>query len=252
MRISSHRYQENNSTNSGGNQNNKEGAAVGKVYGDADFELDPMQGLIYLLQLQNDDKNDEISQDLMGGLHTLQEKRQELGCNHPEVASVLNYIGTLLFRRRELDYALCFFAQELRVEERLRSQQQVGQKSPSSSVGDDVSISISISVTCNNIGRILQELGRYHEAKYYYQQSLGNEGDGDSNNNTSTSNCNSSTIHGSSKSNNTSKTRQRNQKPVCKSVVNDVRGDNDHHDDNNYVSKENVLNKEGTKIRIQQ
>merc|ERR1711935_921422 len=34
---------------------------------------------------------------------------------------------------------------------------------------------ISISVTCNNIGRILQELGRYAEAKYYYQRSLGEE-----------------------------------------------------------------------------
>jgi len=228
MRISSHRYQEKNSTNSGGKKINKEGAVVGKVYGDADFELDPIQGLIYVLQIQNDEKDDEMSQDLIWGLHTLQEKRQELGCNHTEVASVLNYIGTLLFRRRELDYALCFFAQELRVEERLRSQ-QVGQKLPSSSPGDDV----SISVTCNNIGRILQELGRYQEAKYYYQRSLGNEGDDDSNNNTSTSNC---TIHGSSKSNNTSKTRQRSQRPACKSVVNEDRGDNVNDDNDNNLN----------------
>uniref|UniRef100_A0A7S4AE29 MalT-like TPR region domain-containing protein n=1 Tax=Pseudo-nitzschia australis TaxID=44445 RepID=A0A7S4AE29_9STRA len=130
-------------------------------------ESDPTQGLIYILQIQNDGKDDEISQDLVWGLSTLQEKRQNLGPVHTDVASVLNYIGTLLFRRRELDYALCFFALELRVEEQLKAQSD-SEKSPNN---DDV----SISVTCNNIGRILQELERYQQAKYYYQRSLGDE-----------------------------------------------------------------------------
>merc|ERR1711935_832917 len=42
-------------------------------------------------------------------------------------------------------------------------------------MGIDVDEDVSISVTCNNIGRILQELGRYEEAKYYYQRSLGED-----------------------------------------------------------------------------
>lgn len=135
---------------------------------DTDIELDPIQGLIYVLQIQNEGKDDEVSTDLVWGLRTLQDKREDLGLVHSDVASVLNYIGTLLFRRRELNYALCFFAQELRVEEELKS--QTGSKKTS-----DVDEDVSISVTCNNIGRILQELGRYEEAKYYYQRSLGEE-----------------------------------------------------------------------------
>ena len=133
-----------------------------------DIELDPIQGLIYVLQIQNEGKDDEVSTDLVWGLRTLQDKREDLGLVHSDVASVLNYIGTLLFRRRELDYALCFFAQELRVEEELKA--QTGSKKSL-----DVDEDVSISVTCNNIGRILQELGRYEEAKYYYQRSLGEE-----------------------------------------------------------------------------
>jgi len=134
----------------------------------ADVELDPVQGLIYVLQIQNEDKYDDVSTDLVWGLQSLQDKRQELGLVHSDVASVLNYIGTLLFRRRELDYALCFFAQELRVEEKLKSQSG---NDKSTETNEDV----SISVTCNNIGRILQELGRYSEAKYYYERSLGDK-----------------------------------------------------------------------------
>lgn len=135
---------------------------------DSDIELDPIQGLIYVLQIQNEGKDDEVSTDLVWGLRTLQDKREDLGLLHSDVASVLNYIGTLLFRRRELDYALCFFAQELRVEEELKAQS-------GSRKSVDVDEDVSISVTCNNIGRILQELGRYQEAKYYYQRSLGEE-----------------------------------------------------------------------------
>ena len=132
------------------------------------IELDPIQGLTYVLQIQNEGNDDEVSTDLVWGLRTLQEKREDLGLIHSDVASVLNYIGTLLFRRRELNYALCFFAQELRVEEELKA--QTGTRKCA-----DVDEDVSISVTCNNIGRILQELGRYEDAKYYYQRSLGED-----------------------------------------------------------------------------
>jgi tetratricopeptide (TPR) repeat protein len=119
-------------------------------------ELDPIPGLIFVLLIKNDEKEDKMSQDLVWGLRTLQDKRQDLGPKNSEVASVLNFIGTLLFHQRELDHALLFFQEELRLEE-----QFVGAE-------DDV----SVSVTCNNIGRILQELGRYPQAIYYYQRSL--------------------------------------------------------------------------------
>eukprot|EP00536_Pseudo-nitzschia_multiseries_P005391 jgi/Psemu1/190507/e_gw1.101.116.1 len=132
------------------------------------MECEPTKALIYILQLQNERKDDEISQDLVWGVRTLQEKRRSLGKIHTDVATVLNYIGTLLFRRRELDYALCFFVQELCVEERLKAQSD-------SRSSFHQSEDVSISVTCNNIGRILQELERFREAKHYYQRSLGDE-----------------------------------------------------------------------------
>lgn len=125
-----------------------------KLYSES--ELDPMPALIYVLLIKNDDKNDKMAQDLVRGLRTLQDKRQDLGPNNSEIASVLNFIGTLLFHQRELDHALLFFQEELRLEELLVA----------------TSENISVSVTCNNIGRILQELGRFPEAIYYYQRSL--------------------------------------------------------------------------------
>lgn len=119
-------------------------------------ELDPIPGLIFVLLIKNESSDDKTSQDLVWGLRALQEKRHELGPTNAEVASVLNFIGTLLFHQRELDHALLFFQEELRLEEQL-----IGK-------GENV----SVSVTCNNIGRILQELGRFHQAIHYYQRSL--------------------------------------------------------------------------------
>jgi tetratricopeptide (TPR) repeat protein len=119
-------------------------------------DLDPIPGLVFVLLIKNDHKPDKMSQDLVWGLRTLQDKRQDLGPKNAEVASVINFIGTILFHQRELDHALLFFQEELRIEEQL--------------VGADEDVSVS--VTCNNIGRILQELGRYPQAIYYYQRSL--------------------------------------------------------------------------------
>eukprot|EP00529_Nitzschia_sp_RCC80_P003713 CAMPEP_0113502258 /NCGR_PEP_ID=MMETSP0014_2-20120614/33440_1 /TAXON_ID=2857 /ORGANISM="Nitzschia sp." /LENGTH=1051 /DNA_ID=CAMNT_0000396997 /DNA_START=225 /DNA_END=3380 /DNA_ORIENTATION=- /assembly_acc=CAM_ASM_000159 len=119
-------------------------------------DLDPIPGLVFVLLIKNDNKTDKMSQDLLWGLRTLQDKRQDLGPKNAEVASVLNFVGTILFHQRELDHALLFFQEELRLEEQL--------------VGADEDVSVS--VTCNNIGRILQELGRYPQAIYYYRRSL--------------------------------------------------------------------------------
>jgi len=181
MRISSHRFQKKNIKGKVNNSDCDDEETVEKDSitddgddDDADVELDPIQGLIYVLQIQNEEKDDDVSQDLVWGLRTLQDKRQDLGPIHTDVASVLNFIGTLLFRRQELDYALCFFAQELRVEEQLKSQSQSsGNTNTNTNLNNNDDVSIS--VTCNNIGRILQELGRYPEAKYYYQRSLGDK-----------------------------------------------------------------------------
>ena len=119
-------------------------------------ELDPIPGVISILLIKNGNKNDKTSQDLVWGLRTLQDKRKNLGPINLEVASILNFIGTLLFNQRELEHALLFFQEELRQEEQL--------------VGCNEGVSIS--VTCNNIGRILQELGRFPQAIHYYQRSL--------------------------------------------------------------------------------
>ncbi|CAJ1966248.1 unnamed protein product [Cylindrotheca closterium] len=125
--------------------------------------LDPLAGLIYLLLIKNDEKDDKLSRDLVWGLRSLQEKRSEVGPRHYEVAAVLNYIGTLLFHAKELEHALLFLQEELQVEQHFAH--------PSDHFG--------VSVTCNNIGRILQELGRYPQAIHYYCNALAHEFDFD-------------------------------------------------------------------------
>lgn len=119
-------------------------------------QLDPIYALVFVLLIKNESKDEKPSQDLVWGLRALQDKRNELGPAHPEVASILNFIGTLLFHQQELDHALLFFQEELRLEEDLIDR------------GENV----SVSVTCNNIGRILQELGRFSQAIHYYKRSL--------------------------------------------------------------------------------
>ena len=123
-------------------------------------DLDPIPALVYLLLIKNEDKEDDsMAQELVRGLTTLQDKRNDLGPQHPEIASVLNFIGTLLFHQRDFDHALLFFQEELRLEETFVA-------------GSD---DVSVSVTCNNIGRILQELQRLPEAIRYYNRALQSE-----------------------------------------------------------------------------
>jgi len=119
-------------------------------------DLDSIPALIYLLLIQNEDKEDSMSQELVRGLRTLQDKRQDQGQDSPEVASVLNFIGTILFHKEDFPNALLFFQEELRLEECVTDSKE----------------DISVSVTCNNIGRILQELGKLNEAVVYYQRAL--------------------------------------------------------------------------------
>ena len=119
-------------------------------------DLDPIPALIYLLLIQNEEKDDNLSQELVRGLRTLQDKRQDQGPDSPEVASVLNFIGTLLFHKEDHSNALLFFQEELRLEENVPG------------CAED----ISVSVTCNNIGRILQELGKLTAAIHYYHKAL--------------------------------------------------------------------------------
>lgn len=124
-----------------------------------DKELDSVPGLVYLMLIRHEDRDDSMSQELVRGLRTLQDKRHDLGPRSAEVASVLNYIGTLLFHQEDFENALLFFQEELRLEDCLAE------------TCDD----ISTSVTCNNIGRILQELGKFPEAIVYYQRALKTE-----------------------------------------------------------------------------
>jgi len=127
-------------------------------------DIDALPALIMLLLIQNEDKNDHASQELVRGLRALQEKRHDLGPNTLEVASVLNFVGTSLFHLQDFEHALIFFQEELRLEDKSFSEDALG--------ADE---SNSISVTCNNIGRILQELGRFQEAINYYERALQGE-----------------------------------------------------------------------------
>lgn len=118
-------------------------------------QIDPIPALIYLLLIQFEDKEDTVSQDLARGLRTLQDKRQEQGNTSAEVASVLNYVGTVLFHCHEYENALLFFQEELRIEEGLDKRDRE-----------------SLAVTCNNIARTLQECGKLPEAMTYYKRAL--------------------------------------------------------------------------------
>jgi len=131
-------------------------------------DLDAVPALIFLLLIQNEEKEDHASQELVRGLRTLQDKRQDLGPNSLEVASVLNFVGTLLFHKQEFESALVFFKEELRLEDYNESLMlEIS--------GHSTEEATSVSVTCNNIGRILQELGRYDEAITHYRRALESE-----------------------------------------------------------------------------
>jgi tetratricopeptide (TPR) repeat protein len=121
-----------------------------------DSQLDPIPAITFILLIENEDKDDKLSLELLRSLNALQEKREEYGATHAEVASLLNYIGTVLFHREELHAAIVFYREELRLEKELI----------------DTKAGISISVTYNNIGRILQELGELPEAIGCYRNAL--------------------------------------------------------------------------------
>jgi tetratricopeptide (TPR) repeat protein len=98
--------------------------------------------------------------------------------------SILHFFGTLLLYKSNLDYALVFFKEELRLQEALDVQaatmlssgdrlrvadQQQRQQQEQVMRKEKIKRDLSVSVTCNNIGHILQEMGRYEEAIVYYE-----------------------------------------------------------------------------------
>lgn len=121
--------------------------------------IDRTPAISVILLIQHEERDDNISQELVRGLRTLQDKRQEMGYENLEVASVLNFVGTLLFHMEDYENALVFFQEELALEQLLFQ-------------GKD---DISVAVTCNNIGRILQELCRYPEATEFYKLAIKSE-----------------------------------------------------------------------------
>ena len=121
--------------------------------------LDPIPAISYIILMQTEDNDDALSHELVRAIRALQDKREDLGSEHAEVASLLNYIGTILFHRRELESAILFYKEELKLEETL----------------DSNTPGLSVSVTYNNIGRILQELGQLPEAIGCYRQALKSE-----------------------------------------------------------------------------
>jgi tetratricopeptide (TPR) repeat protein len=129
-------------------------------------DLDSVPALIFLLLIQNEGKDTQLSQDLVRGLRALQDKRQELGPDGLEAATVLNYVGTLLFYQHDYENALVFFQEELRLEDIKESSVTKSSEGPPSGETN------SVSVTCNNIGRILQELGKLRDAIAYYHRAL--------------------------------------------------------------------------------
>jgi tetratricopeptide (TPR) repeat protein len=122
----------------------------------ADSILDPIPAISYLLLIEHDEKDDHLSIEVVRTVRSLLEAREELGAFNAEVASILNYIGTLLFQGRQLEEAMIFYKHELEIEDKLAR----------------TSDGISVSVTYNNIGRILQELGRLDEAIGCYKRAL--------------------------------------------------------------------------------
>lgn len=129
-------------------------------------ELDVISALAYLLLIEYERKEDTMSQELVRGLRTLQDKRQDEGSNSPDLAAVLNYIGAILFHLKDFENALLFFWDELRLEDQIEGRQ------PVMKTCDEMNQTTSVRVTCNNIGRILQELGRFNDAMHYYERAL--------------------------------------------------------------------------------
>jgi|EP00521_Asterionellopsis_glacialis_P002526 tetratricopeptide (TPR) repeat protein len=145
--------------------------------------LDVIPALVHILLIQNEDSTETSSVELTKCLRFLQDKREDLGAFHTEVATLLNYIGALLFQRRELDHAIHFYQEELRVEQKLvggNKSSTPTQKHPEQSLenaapaesSSDGDAPLSLAVTLNNIGRIQQERGRYREAIHFYKRAL--------------------------------------------------------------------------------
>jgi tetratricopeptide (TPR) repeat protein len=115
--------------------------------------------MIYLMLIHNEDRDDEKSQALIVEIRFLQDKLHDKAHDSSQVALSLSSIGSLLFSMSDLDNALVFFLEELRLEEQLREAE---------GRDDD----IRISMTCNNLGQVYQKLELYDKAILYFERAL--------------------------------------------------------------------------------
>jgi tetratricopeptide (TPR) repeat protein len=123
-------------------------------------DLDVIPALSYLLLMQNGHTDEDCtSQALLRGIHILQGKNHDGAKLRPvsnDVASILNGIASCLFNKGDMEMALLFFQEELRVNEEHFQ-------------GNDP---MCVSIACHNIGRVLQELRNDKQAVSYYERAL--------------------------------------------------------------------------------
>ena len=90
-----------------------------KVAITTESSLDPIPAVCYMLMMEYEGKDDRLSIELVRSVRALLDTREDFGAVNVEVASLLNYIGTILFHRRELDRAILFYKEELKLEHEL-------------------------------------------------------------------------------------------------------------------------------------
>ena len=118
--------------------------------------LDPIPALAHIVLIEYDGRNDRTSKELMRTSQELLETRRLIGDVNAKLSSLLNYLGTMLFNLRQFEESVLFYTRELELE----------------SVLSENIDGVRMSVTLNNIGRTLQELGKLPEAIKYYEKAL--------------------------------------------------------------------------------
>ncbi|KAI2494060.1 hypothetical protein MHU86_20464 [Fragilaria crotonensis] len=121
-----------------------------------DSILDPIPAMAHILLMDYDGKKDRTSKELVRTSQELLETRRLIGDVNVKVSSLLNYLGTMLFNLRRFEESMLFYTRELELE----------------GVLSENIDGIRVSVTLNNIGRTLQELGKLSDAISYYEKAL--------------------------------------------------------------------------------
>ena len=118
--------------------------------------LDPIPAMLHLVLIEYEGKDNRASKELVQASQELLETRRLIGDVNGKVSSLLNYLGTKFFNLRQFEESRFFYTCELEMEGKL-SENIDG---------------VRMSVTLNNIGRTLQELGRLPDAIKSYEQAL--------------------------------------------------------------------------------